>query len=188
MKKSYFYLKNTIKLYKGKSIIILFIKDIKMKSQEKTYESLSNNCKNRVALKIKKLEPDAIIPTKGTPGAAGYDLYSYEVGYILPRSHVMVSTKISMEIPDGYCGLIWSRSGLSVKNGIETGAGVIDADYRNEVKIVLHNHSTKPFKYEKGMRIAQILIMPIISPDIEVIEQHTETTRGEGGFGSTGLY
>ena len=155
---------------------------------KKNYMSFVEMRKSLFTFKIKKLEPDAIAPTKGTPGSAGYDLYAYSAGCILPSSRVMVDTKISMEIPEGYSGLIWPRSGLSVKNGIETGAGVVDADYRNEVKVVLHNHSDMAFKYEKGMRIAQILITPIISPEVEVIEKHTETERGSCGFGSTGLY
>ena len=154
----------------------------------KNYMSVADIQKSLLTFKIKKLEPDAIAPTKGTPGSAGYDLYAYSAGCILPRSRVMVDTKISMEIPEGYSGLIWPRSGLSVKNGIETGAGVVDADYRNEVKVVLHNHSDTVFKYKKGMRIAQILITPVLSPKVEIIEKHTETKRGTGGFGSTGLF
>lgn len=154
-------------------------------------ERIADIRKKIMTLKIKKLAVDAQIPTKGTPASAGYDLYSYEEGVILPQSQLIVATKISMEIPHGHCGLIWPRSGLSAKNGIETGAGVIDQDYSGEIKVILHNHSKVPFEYKKGMRIAQILIIPVASPNVEVIEddkQHTESKRGDGGFGSTGLF
>jgi dUTP pyrophosphatase len=139
-------------------------------------------------LKIQKLAEDAIVPTRGSSEAAGYDLYSYETGVILPGSKSIVDTKISMEIPKGYCGLIWSRSGLSVKNSIETGAGVIDSDYRGSIMVILHNHGKYPFKYEKGMRIAQMLITQVHMPDIELVYNHNESKRGKSGFGSTGLF
>lgn len=133
-------------------------------------------------LKIVKLAEDAKLPTRATCGSAGYDLYSYDEGVILPGSQVLVSTKIAIAIPEGYCGLIWSRSGLSVKNGIETGAGVIDSDYRKDVGVVLHNFSRSPFSYKKGMRIAQILITSVAAPTIcevntfdEANEAHKET-------------
>lgn len=150
--------------------------------------------KKFMTLKIKKLADDAQIPTKGTDASAGYDLYSYEEGFILPQTQVIVATRISMKIPHDHCGLIWPRSGLSAKNGIETGAGVIDQDYSGEIKVILYNHSKVPFEYKKGMRIAQILITPVASPNIEVIEDieddkhHTESKRGNSGFGSTGLF
>jgi dUTP pyrophosphatase len=139
-------------------------------------------------LTIKKLEPDAKLPTRATSGSAGYDLYSYDDGKISPGCQVLVSTKIAMKIPDGYCGLIWSRSGLSVKHGIETGAGVIDSDYRKDVGVVLHNLSNTTFNYTKGMRIAQLLITPILTPNIvcEDPDEFDDTKRG--GYGSTGTY
>jgi dUTP pyrophosphatase len=137
---------------------------------------------------IKKLEPDAKLPTRATPGSAGYDLYSYDDGMISPGCQVLVSTKIAMKIPDGYCGLIWPRSGLSVRHGIETGAGVIDSDYRKDVGVVLHNLSNTSFNYTKGMRIAQLLITPILTPNIvcEDTDEFDDTKRG--GYGSTGTY
>jgi len=141
-------------------------------------------------LKIKKLEDDALIPTKGTADSAGYDLYSYDNGVILPFEQSLIGTKISMQIPENFCGLIWSRSGLSSKYGIETGAGVIDCDYTGEIKIILHNYSSKKFYYTKGMRIAQIIITPYISPKIIILnneDTHPESKRGNGGFGSTGI-
>lgn len=139
------------------------------------------------SIPVKKLEPDAILPTRATAGSAGYDLYSYQDGILLSGCQVLISTKIAMEIPNGYCGLIWPRSGLSVKKGIETGAGVIDSDYRGEVCVVLHNHSNETFIFKKGMRIAQLLITPIATPIILEIDSLNESKRGDGGFGSTGL-
>jgi dUTP pyrophosphatase len=141
-------------------------------------------------LKIKKLEDDALIPTRGTIDSAGYDLYSYDDGMILPFEQSLISTKISMQIPKNFCGLIWSRSGLSSKYGIETGAGVIDCDYTGEIKIILHNNSSKKFYYTKGMRIAQIIITPYISPKIIILnndQEHPKSNRGNNGFGSTGI-
>tara|TARA_B110000238_G_C15974103_1_gene373066 strand:+ start:219 stop:650 length:432 start_codon:yes stop_codon:yes gene_type:complete len=143
-----------------------------------------------MSLVIKKLASDSVIPTKGSLDSAGYDLYAYDDGSILPSSHSLISTKISMQIPKNYCGLIWSRSGLSSKHGIETGAGVIDCDYTGEIKVILHNHSSKIFYYTKNMRIAQIIITPYSSPEIIILdetENHNESKRGDGGFGSTGL-
>jgi len=155
---------------------------------------MSNN-----TILVKKLVNDAIIPKRATEGSAGYDLYSYEDGTIDSLSQQMISTKISMNIPEQHCGLIWSRSGLSARSGIETGAGVIDSDYRGEIKVILHNHSDKKFCYKKGMRIAQMLIMPVITPklvenneqkDEQKAEQKNEkkNEREDKGFGSSGLY
>jgi dUTP pyrophosphatase len=115
-----------------------------------------------MSLTIKKLACNAIIPTRATSGSAGYDLYAYTSGEIKARSRMIVDTKITMFFPKNHCGLIWPRSGLSAKHGIETGAGVIDSDYTGEIKVILHNHSDVVFKYESGMRIAQILIQNVV--------------------------
>lgn len=137
---------------------------------------------------IKKLASDAQLPTRATPGSAGYDLYSYCDGVIAPGGRTLVSTKIAMKIPDGCCGLIWPRSGLSVAYGIETGAGVIDSDYKKEIGVILHNLSDIPFTYSKGMRIAQIIITPIMTPTIcDVIDDNFDDTN-RGGYGSTGTH
>lgn len=140
------------------------------------------------SLQIKKIYSDSNAPTRGTPNSAGLDLYSYEDGVIEPRSRSTVDTGICMKIPNNHCGLIWPRSGLSVKNGIETGAGVIDSDYSGAIMVIIHNHSDIPFYYKKGMRIAQILIMPYAIPDIKIVESLNKSIRGDAGFGSTGLY
>lgn len=153
---------------------------------KKALASIHLNVKN--VLQIAKVYDDAKVPTRGTPGSAGLDLYSYENGTILPRSRDTVDTGIRMKIPEHYCGMIWPRSGLSAKNGIETGAGLIDSDYTGSIMVILHNHTDIPFNFTKGMRIAQIVIMPYLSPEIEVVDKLDESKRGEGGFGSTGLH
>jgi deoxyuridine 5'-triphosphate nucleotidohydrolase len=116
---------------------------------------------------VKKLSDEATIPTRATGGSAGYDLYAHSSGEIKARTHGIVDTKIAMLIPKNNCGLIWPRSGFSAKHGIETGAGVIDSDYTGEIKVILHNHSDTIFKYEQGMRIAQILIQPVTTPELK---------------------
>lgn len=164
------------------------------KSKDSTYQQfLQTQIMKDVmrTMSVKKLAPDAIVPTKATEGSAGYDIYAYGSGVIPANSQALIDTKIAVSIPSGYGGFIWSRSGLSVKNSIETGAGVIDCDYRGEVKVVLHNYSNTPFTFEKGMRIAQLVIAPV--PKINVIEvkkfdESKQNERGDGGFGSTGLF
>jgi dUTP pyrophosphatase len=152
-------------------------------------------CPERKELVISKSNPNAYLPEIKTSGSAGYDICSCEDGQIMPRTRTLVDTGIMIKIPDGYCGQIWPRSGFSVKYGIETGAGVIDSDYKGVIKVVLHNHGDEVFNYTKGMRIAQILIIPVST--LPVAEYTTETfeayssdsnQRGSGGFGSTGLY
>ena len=140
---------------------------------------------------VKKLSDNAHIPTIQTSGSAGYDLYSSIDGNIAENSRGLVSTDIIVKIPKNHCGLIWPRSGYSVKNGIETGAGVIDSDYEGEIKVLLHNHGNRNFEYTVGMRIAQLLIVPIATPNIievnEIIPESDPNSRGTGGFGSTGM-
>lgn len=146
------------------------------------------------SLFVSRTHLDAKLPKIKTSGSAGYDLYTIEAGVINAQSHALVRTGIIVRIPDGYCGQIWPRSGLSFKNGIETGAGVIDSDYKSELGVILHNHSKVPFEYKKHMRIAQLLVIPIITPSVvEYFDesQHKQLCRSsnrKGGFGSTGLY
>ena len=144
-------------------------------------------------LYIELCHDDAQVPTIKTAGSAGYDLFSVDNGIIPGHSHTLVKTGVKMVIPNGYCGQIWSRSGLSYKHGIETGAGIIDSDYRGEIGDILHNHTDKEFVYEKGMRIAQILIIPIITPVLKMTDDInkyniSDDNRGDGGFGSTGNF
>ncbi|MFH1682767.1 MAG: dUTP diphosphatase [Candidatus Woesearchaeota archaeon] len=140
-----------------------------------------------MTIKIKKLNEDAIIPRYANPGDAGMDFYSNENVLINPGERKLVSTGISMAIPEGYVGLIWDKSGIASKHGMKTMAGVIDSSYRGEIKILLHNLNIEEYKIEKGNKIAQMLIQPVEQKEIIEVDELSETERGAGGFGSTGL-
>ena len=141
-------------------------------------------------VKIKRLNDNAIIPKYGTKFAAGADLYNLDVEdvEILPGETVLIHTGISMEIPVGYVGLIFARSGLATKRGLAPAnkVGVIDSDYRGEIMVALHNHSSLSAIVEKGERVAQISIVPYLTAEFIEADDLTETQRGTGGFGSTG--
>ncbi len=142
-------------------------------------------------LKIKKLHPAAILPTYGSAGAAGADLYALPEGdpiTINPGETVFIHTGLSMAIPEGYVGLNFARSGLASKRGLAPAnkVGVIDSDYRGELMVALHNHGDTPQTVEPGDRVAQFLIMPVIQADFCEVDELNETDRGAGGFGSTG--
>jgi dUTP pyrophosphatase len=122
----------------------------------------------------------------GSSGAAGFDLYSDDTADVLPRSQQLISTGISIKLPDRTYGRVASRSGLAVKNGIHVGAGVIDQDYRGEIKVLLYNLSDETFKVKPGDRIAQLICERYESPEVILVAALDDTTRGEGGFGSTG--
>lgn len=143
------------------------------------------------SLKIHLLNENGKAPVRGSKEAAGYDIYASEETTIPANGRGMVSTALSIICPVGTYGRVAPRSGLAVKHGISTGAGVIDADYRGEVKVLLFNHDNKDFKVEKGDRIAQLIIERIVTPEIEVLDTAAwnvakDTERGAGGFGSTG--
>ena len=140
-----------------------------------------------MTIKIKKLHPQAILPKYACANDAGMDFYSLENEIINPGERKLIPTGIAMAIPPGYVGLIWDKSGIASKHGIKTMGGVIDSGYRGEIRIVLHNLSNQPFPIEKGMKIAQMLIQPVEQKKIVEVEELDETSRGEGGFGSTGL-
>ena len=141
-------------------------------------------------VRIKKLSDKAIIPTFGSAGSAGGDLYSAEENQVIiaPNQTVLIGTGLAVEIPDGYVGLVYARSGLATKSGLAPAnkVGVIDSDYRGEVKVALHNHSTETRVVAKGERIAQMVIAPYLKVEYEEVEDLSDTARGEGGFGSTG--
>lgn len=140
-------------------------------------------------IKIKKLKDNAVVPTRGSKYAAGADLYSAENDlYIEDRQTVMIGTGIAMEIPEGYVGLVYARSGLACKEGLAPAnkVGVIDSDYRGEIKVALYNQSGQKKLVKKGERIAQIVIVPFLAPEFTEVSELDETDRGEGGFGSTG--
>ena len=142
-------------------------------------------------VKIKKLDPNAIIPSYGSPYAAGADLYALTNGETLtiaPHETVFVHTGIAMEIPVGFAGLIYARSGIACKRGLAPAnkVGVVDSDYRGEVMVALHNHSQVSQTIEDGERIAQMVIAPYLTADFIEAASLDDTVRGEGGFGSTG--
>ncbi|KXN87943.1 Deoxyuridine 5'-triphosphate nucleotidohydrolase [Leucoagaricus sp. SymC.cos] len=144
-------------------------------------------------LLIKRHSERARLPTRGSPLAAGYDLYSNETistsaeRKVIPaRGKALVDTQISIAVPAGTYGRVAPRSGLASKFMIDTGAGVIDADYRGTVFVLLFNLSDTNFQVEEGDRIAQLIIERIYSPDVLEVDDLDETLRGAGGFGSTG--
>lgn len=139
------------------------------------------------SLKVQLRSPDATAPTKGSKTAAGYDIYASQHTVIPSHGQGMASTDISFTVPTGTYGRIAPRSGLAVKHGIQTGAGVVDRDYTGEVKVVLFNHSNKDFEINKGDRVAQLILERIVDDaEIVIVESLEETARGFGGFGSTG--
>ena len=141
-------------------------------------------------VRIKKLRENAVVPTYGSEFAAGADLYAAieDAVTIAPAETKLIPTGIAMEIPVGYAGFIYARSGLASKKGLAPAnkVGVVDADYRGEVMIALHNHGTAEQTIEMGERIAQMVIAPFITANFIESETLEDTVRGAGGFGSTG--
>ena len=126
------------------------------------------------------------LPEYSSTGAAGADLRASEAVEIAPGARTAVPTGLRLQIPPGHAGLVWPRSGLAVRHGIDTLAGVIDSDYRGEVRVVLVNHGDEPFRIERGDRIAQLLVQRVERAAFAVVPSIDETGRGEGGFGSSG--
>ncbi len=141
-------------------------------------------------VRFKKLNEKAIVPTYGSAFSAGADLYACleENLNIEAGETVLVKTGLAMEIPEGYAGLIYARSGLATKKGLAPAnkVGVIDSDYRGEIMVALHNHSKTSQQIEPQERIAQLVITPFLQADFEEVQTLGETERGTGGFGSTG--
>ena len=139
---------------------------------------------------VKKLDENAVVPTYGSEYAAGADLYALaqEDIVIMPGETKLIHTGIAMEIPEGYAGLIYARSGLASKRGLAPAnkVGVVDADYRGEIMVALHNHSNVEQKVSPKDRIAQLVVAPFLKASFEVCEELSDTVRGAGGFGSTG--
>ena len=154
-----------------------------------TSSSSEPNKKQKLSecLKVQLRSPDAIAPTKGSATAAGYDIYASQDCVIPAMGQGLVKTDISFTVPVGTYGRIAPRSGLAVKHGIQTGAGVVDRDYTGEVKIVLFNHSREDFKVAKGDRVAQLILEKIVEDaEVVIVESLEASARGAGGFGSTG--
>lgn len=141
-------------------------------------------------VKVKKLNPNALLPTYGSLEAAGADLYACldEAVTIAPGETAWIGTGIALEVPKGCAGLVYARSSMGVKRGLAPAnkVGVIDSDYRGEIRVVLLNHGKEPQTVEPGERVAQFVITPVITPVYEEAEELTDTSRGTGGFGSTG--
>ncbi|KAK9841037.1 hypothetical protein WJX81_007151 [Elliptochloris bilobata] len=139
-----------------------------------------------MALRVKKLAPQAVLPKRGSAGAAGYDLASAYDCVVPARGKAVVRTELAIAIPAGTYARVAPRSGLAVKHFVDTGAGVVDEDYRGEVGVVLFNHSVVDFQVKAGDRVAQLILERIVTPDVAEVENLDETLRGAGGYGSTG--
>lgn len=141
-------------------------------------------------VRVKKIREQAQMPTYGSVEAAGADLYACLDApvTIAPGASAFVPTGLSMEIPRGFAGLIYARSGLACKRGLAPAnkVGVVDSDYRGEFMVVLHNHGTEIQTIEHGERIAQLVITPVVTPGFVEVDELTDTIRAGGGFGSTG--
>ena len=139
---------------------------------------------------VKKLSPKAILPTYGSGEAAGADLYACleESVTIQPGETVFIPTGIALEVPKGCAGLVYARSSLGAKRGLAPAnkVGVVDSDYRGEIKVVLLNHGKQAQTIAHGDRVAQFLITPVLTPAYEEVAELSDTSRGAGGFGSTG--
>ena len=141
-------------------------------------------------MNFKKLNANAITPTYGTEFSAGADLYACEGGEvsIAPGETKLIHTGLSLEIPEGYAGLIYARSGIATKRGLAPAnkVGVIDSDYRGEIMVSLYNHSSSVQTIADGERVAQLVITPFLKVEYNEVNELSDTERGEGGFGSTG--
>ena len=141
-------------------------------------------------VKIKKLNPEAVVPTYGSAFSAGADLYACEEETVTinPGETRLIHTGISAEIPEGFAGLIYARSGLATKKGLAPAnkVGVVDADYRGDIMVALYNQSSAAQTVEKGERVAQLVITPFLKAEFLEADELSDTVRGAGGFGSTG--
>lgn len=142
---------------------------------------------------IKKLDPRAVMPIYATRYSAGADLYAVldcESDTLMPHETKMYHTYLSVQIPDGYMGLVFARSGISVKKGLAPAnkVGVIDSDYRGEIMVALHNHTDNEMTVQNLERIAQFVIVPYYQAEFELTDNLNDTERSSGGFGSTGVY
>lgn len=139
---------------------------------------------------VKILRQGAILPTYGSCEAAGADLYACLEAPVTiePGKTAFVPTGIAMEVPKGCAGLVYARSGLACKRGLAPAnkVGVVDSDYRGEIMVALHNHAGIPQRIENGERIAQMVITPVLTPEYQIVPELSDTSRGTGGFGSTG--
>jgi dUTP pyrophosphatase len=138
-------------------------------------------------LKVKRIHSEAKLPVYGHPGDAGLDLFSVVDRELAPGEVFAVPTGIQIAVPAGHVGLVWDKSGISLK-AVHRLAGVVDAGYRGEVQVVLINLGASPFALRRGMKIAQLLVQPVAAVEVVEADSLDGTSRGQGGFGSTGLY
>lgn len=138
-------------------------------------------------LQVKKLSQDAIIPSRGSPQAAGLDLHAAHPSIVPGHGKVLVKTDLAVMIPNGWYGRVAPRSGLALKNFIDVGAGVVDSDYRGNLGVVLFNFGDSDFIVNQGDRVAQLILEKCLICEVEEVSELVETQRGEGGFGSTGV-
>ena len=156
------------------------------KKDFKIMQDFSGNVYYEDVEKMKvKLDEGAIMPTRAHEADAGLDLYSPIRKFIMMRDSAVIDTGVHVEIPRGYVGMIKSKSGLNVNHGLST-EGVIDSGYTGSIKVKIINHSEHPYVVEKGDKITQLVILPILTPELELVESLDDTERGENGFGSTG--
>lgn len=143
---------------------------------------------NTEVFKVKKVHPHAKLPTKATPFAAGYDLYTPEDVTVYPGHKLRIDLGIKISIPEGHALIIKEKSGISLKHGLLILAGVIDSDYRGELAVVYYNPNGYNVMFSQGEKIAQGLLVPIKSMPVEEVETLDDTIRNENGFGSSGAY
>lgn len=137
-------------------------------------------------LQVTRTDPAATLPTRSNPTDAGLDLYALDDVHLGPSGRAIIPTGIAVAIPAGCYGKIEGRSGLAARDGVAPLGGVIDADYRGEVQVILVNHSRNNWYAKPGDRIAQLVILPIVTPDVVEVGELPGTERGDGGLGSTG--
>lgn len=145
-----------------------------------------NIMESNITVQVKLLHPDAKVPSYGRPGDAGLDLCAIEDVTLSPNEQKIVKTGLAIVIPPGTVGLVWDRSGMAAKNGVKSMAGVIDHTYRGELGVVLVNVTKQNYEIKKGDRVAQLLVQPIYTAQVSVVDELDETHRGSGGFGSSG--
>lgn len=137
-------------------------------------------------IRTKLSHPLARLPRRNHPTDAGLDIYAVECATLRPGVHAVLSTGVHVEIPVGFAGLIWPRSGLATRHGVDILAGVADAPYRGEIRVSLINHGHEDVEVKPGDRIAQMLIQPVMGWECQQVDELSDTPRGEQGFGSSG--
>jgi dUTP pyrophosphatase len=140
-------------------------------------------------LPIRRLSAGAVLPSRAYPGDAGLDLTAVESAQLAPGEGATVGTGLAIALPEGYAGLVLPRSGLAATHGIGVlnAPGLIDSGYRGEVRVILHNHGSQPFKVDRGMRIAQLVVVAVENVRLVEVDELPASERGEGGYGSSGV-